>query len=93
MPSFNKKLLTPKNIIILWLAISFVYVVTGEYTRFTKTIAEPSYRSGKTDLALQLIAEAQKCKPLPLKFEDEQVNLMSLTCLQQLQQVNEKQSK
>ncbi len=78
---FFKKLPVLKVILIVWIIFASVYVVYGEYNRLNVFVAQNAYNRGIQDSVVQLMTEAAKCQPIPIKAAGQSINLIDLNCL------------
>lgn len=78
-----KKKPVGKIIVIVWLALSTLYVVYGEYSRLANYVARSAYDQGFRDSLTQLVSEVNKCEnPIPVTIDSQTVNLMGVECVQ-----------
>jgi hypothetical protein len=69
-----------KVVLIVWVLFSILYVGYTQYKYFTSYVAQSSYQKGLSDAVAQVIQQAQACKPFPVTYGQQGVNLMNTAC-------------
>jgi len=69
-----------KIVLIVWVAFSILYVGYTQYKYFAVYVAQASYQKGISDAVSQVIQQAQACKPFPVTFGNQGVNLINTAC-------------
>jgi hypothetical protein len=80
-----KEKITKKNIVttflIILLVLSVSYVARDMAIKYQNTVLWQGYQSAVRDLVIQ--AKNEECQPVPLLFNDEEVTVINIECLQQ----------
>ena len=83
----DKKIPVLKIVLAAWLILATLYVIYGEYNRLNMVVAQTSYNAGYQegyqDSVVQLLNEVAKCQPVPITFNNQQVEVIGVACLQQ----------
>lgn len=80
---FNKKNIT-LMIAILWIIFSVGYVVLDQWQKFQVNYVQTAYQEGLSDSVKIMINESGKCVPIPLIDGETKVEMIAISCLQQL---------
>ena len=66
-------------IFVIWIAFATIYVVYSEYSRLNNYVFE----QGKRAAVQAIVAESEKCQPVPIYIGGQQVaSLLNVGCLQ-----------
>ena len=65
-------------VLVVWLIFSVLYVINGEYKRLQNLV----YQRGLEDAVVQVLGQASKCQPFPIRYKDTTVELINVQCLQ-----------
>lgn len=74
----SKKLSVGLIVLVVWLIFSILYVINGEYKRLKNLV----YQRGLQDAVVQVLEQASKCQPFPIRYKDTTVQLINFECLQ-----------
>lgn len=73
--------------LMVWWAISFIYIAYSMYMNFQYSVMQSSYMQWKTDTITELLkqAENKECQPFNVYSQDKKIDLINVACLQQWQ--------
>jgi len=80
-----------KIVLIVWIVFTTLYLIYGEYNRLANYVAKNAYNQGLTTAVTQIIAESEKCQPVPINVDDKKATIINIDCLKQ--QATEEESK
>jgi hypothetical protein len=69
-------------ILIVWIIFTTLYLIYGEYNRLANYVAKNAYNAGITTAVTQIIAESEKCQPVPINVDDKKATIINVSCLQ-----------
>lgn len=70
-------------ILLAWAVFALGYIAYDQYQDFKVNQLGRAYGQGQNDTVNQLIQRADKCEPFSIYSGDKEVNLISVSCLQQ----------
>ena len=71
-----------KVILALWIAFSFIYIVTDIWQNFKQNELLRVVNQAQSEIVSQLILEAEKCEPFPVFVGETKVELIKVGCEQ-----------
>ena len=80
----SRSLIVAHIIAGIWIIFSIFYVANDIWQDFKQNelskIANEAYSTAQTEIIGQLITEAEKCEPIPVRSGENQINLIKTDC-------------
>lgn len=82
--SSNKGALILLILLLAWAVFSLVYIGYDTWTDFKAAKMNQAYQQGRVETMNRLVSKAKEdCKPFNISSQNDKVNLINVSCLQQ----------